>query len=123
MVVDTHKYYTFDNADKAQDPHQIIGRVNGELVELNGREGSVSDRGEAQLIVGEYSCVLDDRTTWKRVQPHEKADLVKQFGQAQSKKWQEKSGGSYFWCYKMEYVLSSSSGVIHFRSTAFKGWQ
>jgi hypothetical protein len=101
VVVDTHKYYTFSDEDRNQSPQQIIARIPGELQELNGKEGALCDRGEAQVIIGEWSCVLDGKT-WSRVQPHEKDGLVKQFGQAQSKMWQEKAGGSYFWTYKME---------------------
>lgn len=77
---------------------------------MEGKEGSIWERGEAQVVIGEWSCVLDGRT-WSRVKPEEKDGLVKQFGRAQSQKWQERTGGSYFWTYKMD-VSISSSGFI-----------
>jgi len=103
VVVDTHRYYTFSDADRSQAPQQIIGRVGGELGELDGKEGSLADRGEAQVVIGEWSCVLDGQT-WGRVRPEEKDSLVSQFGHAQSQKWQQRAGGSYFWTYKMDWM-------------------
>jgi len=103
VVVDTHKYYTFSDADRAQSPQQIIARIPNELGELNGKEGSVVDHGAGQLIVGEYSCVLDGQT-WARVSSSEKDGLVQQFGRVQSQRWQQKAGGSYFWTYKMDWM-------------------
>ena len=102
-VVDTHKYYTFSDADKAQSPQQIIGRIPNELNELNGKEGDVFTHGAAQLIVGEYSDVLDGQT-WSRVSAADKPGLVQQFGRAQSQRWQQKAAGSYFWTYKMDWM-------------------
>ncbi|KAI9679847.1 MAG: Glucan 1,3-beta-glucosidase 3 [Caeruleum heppii] len=103
IVVDTHKYYTFDEASKNQSPQQIIGRVGGELGELDGRSGSVQDRGAAQVIVGEYSCVLDGRT-WAQVSEAQRPELIQQFGRVQSQRWQERAGGSFFWTYKMDWM-------------------
>lgn len=100
VIIDTHKYYTFDEADRQQSPQQIIDRVNNELGELNGQEGSVVSQGAVSVLIGEYSCVLDDRT-WSRVNANEKGPLILQFGQVQSRKWQTRSGGSCFWTYKM----------------------
>jgi aryl-phospho-beta-D-glucosidase BglC (GH1 family) len=54
VVVDTHKYYTFSEKDRSQAPQEIIGRIGGELGELDGKEGSLCDRGEAQIIIGEW---------------------------------------------------------------------
>ncbi|PVH87315.1 glycoside hydrolase family 5 protein [Cadophora sp. DSE1049] len=103
VLIDTHRYYTFSDEDRSQSPQQIIGRLGAELEELNGKEGSLVDRGEAQLIIGEWSCVLDGQT-WSRVQPEEKDGLVTQFGRTQSQKWQQRAGGSYFWTYKMDWM-------------------
>ena len=111
VVVDTHRYYTFSDADRSQSPQQIIRRIPGELGELNGKEGSLSDRGEAQIVVGEWSCVLDGQT-WGRVRPDEKDGLVHQFGQAQSQKWQHRAGGSYFWTYKMDWMNGGEWGFV-----------
>jgi aryl-phospho-beta-D-glucosidase BglC (GH1 family) len=103
VVIDTHKYYTFDEKDRSRAPQEIIQQIPGELGQLDGKDGSLTDRGEAQVIIGEYSCVLDGRT-WGRVPGEEKAGLVQQFGRAQSQRWQQRTGGSYFWTYKMDWM-------------------
>lgn len=103
VVIDTHKYYTFSDEHRSLAPQQIIQRIPGELGELNGKDGSISDRGEAQVVIGEWSCVLDGQT-WGRVRPEDKEALVKQFGTAQSQKWQQRTGGSFFWTYKMDWM-------------------
>lgn len=103
VVVDTHKYYTFDEKHKSKSPPEIIASIGGELGQLDGKAGSLSDKGEAQIVIGEWSCVLDGKT-WGRVRPEEKGGLERQFGQEQSRKWQERSGGSYFWTFKMDWM-------------------
>jgi hypothetical protein len=100
IVVDTHKYYCFSDADRSQSPQQIIARIPGELSELDGKAGSLFNRGEAQLVVGEYSCVLDEQS-WAKADPSQRANQVKEFGQAESHQWQARTGGCYFWTYKM----------------------
>ncbi|KAH7330186.1 glycoside hydrolase superfamily [Rhexocercosporidium sp. MPI-PUGE-AT-0058] len=111
VVVDTHRYYTFSDEDRRQSPQQIIGRLGDELEELNGKEGSLGDRGEAQVIIGEWSCVLDGQT-WGGVGSEEKDGLVTQFGRAQSQKWQQRAGGSYFWTYKMDWMDGGEWGFV-----------
>jgi len=111
VVVDTHRYFTFDEKDRSQAPQEIISRVPGELGELQEKEGNVCDRGEAQVIIGEWSCVMDGRT-WGRVRPEEKDNLVREFGQIQGRRWQEKAGGHYFWTYKMEWMDGGEWGFV-----------
>jgi len=111
VVVDTHRYFTFDEKDRNQAPQEIIARIPGELGELHGKEGSICERGEAQVVIGEWSCVLDGRT-WERVRPEEKDGLVREFGQIQGQKWQEKAGGHYFWTYKMEWMDGGEWGFV-----------
>ncbi|CZR62026.1 related to Putative glucan 1,3-beta-glucosidase [Phialocephala subalpina] len=111
VIIDTHKYYTFSDKDRSQSPPQIISRIPSELTELDGKAGSLADKGEAQLIIGEYSCVLDGKT-WDRSRPEEKDPLVQQFGHAQSQKWQEKAGGSYFWTWKMQWMDGGEWGFV-----------
>ncbi|KAJ5047263.1 uncharacterized protein L3040_003100 [Drepanopeziza brunnea f. sp. 'multigermtubi'] len=111
VLIDTHRYYTFSDEDRRKSPQQIIGAIGAELGELDGKEGSLGDRGEAQIIIGEWSCVLDDQT-WSRVRPEQKDDLVTQFGRCQSQKWQKRSGGSYFWTYKMDWMDGGEWGFV-----------
>jgi hypothetical protein len=99
VVVDTHKYYTFSESDRSQTPEQIISRISRELGELSKIQGDISNKGACEVIVGEYSCVMDVNT-WSKVRPEEREGLVKKFGEAQSQKWQQSSGGSYFWTFQ-----------------------
>lgn len=39
-----------------------------------------------------------------RVKPEGREGLVWEFGLAQSRKWQQRAGGSYFWTYKMDWM-------------------
>lgn len=103
VVVDTHKYYTFSDADKAQSPQQIIRRVPGELEEMTSKAGNVVDRGAVSAVVGEWSCVLDGQT-WQKASSGDREGLVRQFGQAQSQRWRQGCGGSFFWTAKMEWM-------------------
>ncbi|KAI9750064.1 MAG: hypothetical protein M4579_006616 [Chaenotheca gracillima] len=103
IVIDTHKYYCFADSDKQQSPQQIISRVGGELSELNGHEGDVFSHGAATIVVDEYSCVLDEQT-WSKVNASQRAGLILQFGQTESKQWQARSGGSTFWTLKMDWM-------------------
>ena len=111
IVVDTHKYYTFSEADRAQSPQQIIARIPSELNEVAGKSGSVVDRGAAQAVVGEWSCVLDG-STWAKAQGANRDDLVRQFGNAQCYSWREKSAGSFFWTAKMDWMDGGEWGFF-----------
>ena len=83
--------------------------VQTQLTELVGREGSVCEHQAGQVIVGEYSCALTE-DSWARVSASDRTALGIAFGQAQSRRWQEKAGGSFFWTWKMvrRAVLASS---------------
>ncbi|KAI9823093.1 MAG: Glucan 1,3-beta-glucosidase 3 [Phylliscum demangeonii] len=111
VVIDTHKYYTFAASDKQQAPAQIIARVASELAELDGHERDVAGHGAAQAFVGEYSCVLDPQT-WAKVDASQRSALILQFGQAQSRTWQARAGGSAFWTYKMDWMDGGEWGFV-----------
>ncbi|KAI9774410.1 MAG: Glucan 1,3-beta-glucosidase 3 [Geoglossum simile] len=102
VVVDTHKYYCFSDTDRQQSPQQIIARVSKELGELDGHDGSVVDHGAAQVVVGEYSCVLSEQT-WSQVLASQRSGLTNMFGQVQGERWRQRSGGSYFWTLNMNW--------------------
>ncbi|KAK3723486.1 Glucan 1,3-beta-glucosidase 3 [Vermiconidia calcicola] len=103
VVVDTHLYWCFSDADKAKSPQQIVYEVHSTLSELDGKDGSVNDRGAAQVHVGEYSCVLSEET-WAKRRDTPKAQLVSNFGVAQSQRYQRRACGSTFWSYRMDWT-------------------
>jgi hypothetical protein len=111
IVVDTHCYYTFGVKDRSQSPQQIIDRVVEDLSNVAPQSGNVFDGRSAQVIVGEWSCVLDGQT-WARVEPAAKDNLVRRFGQAQCRQWREKTGGSFFWTWKMDWMDGGEWGIV-----------
>lgn len=103
IVIDTHLYWAFSDDDKRKSPQQITQEVSGKLGELDGKDGSVTDHGAAQMVVGEYSCVLTE-DSWGKRGVHPKEKLVNDFGQAQSQRYQQRAGGSFFWTYRMDWM-------------------
>ncbi|KAJ4993760.1 endo-beta-1,6-glucanase [Stagonosporopsis vannaccii] len=109
VVVDTHFYWAFTDSDKQKSPQQIIQEAGTKLGQLDGKEGSVIDRGAVQTIVGEYSCVLTE-DSWAKSGGVPKEELVKQFGRAQSQRYQQRAGGSFFWTWKMDWMPGGEWG-------------
>jgi hypothetical protein len=106
IVIDTHLYWAFSDDDKKKNPSQIANEARSKLSELDGHDGNVVDKGAAQVIIGEYSCVLTE-DSWAKAAAHEKDNLVREFGQAQTQRYQQRTGGSFFWTYRMvRFVLS-----------------
>ena len=110
VVVDTHYYWCFTDQDKNKSPHEITNEVQSKLSEIDGKDGSVSDRGATQAVVGEYSCVLDERSWSKRRGEASKEQLVRNFGNAESQRFQHRAGGSFFWTYRMDWMPGGEWG-------------
>ncbi|KAI8936609.1 hypothetical protein NX059_007008 [Plenodomus lindquistii] len=111
IVVDTHYYWAFTDDDKSKTPQRIIGEVDTKLAQLDGKEGSVNDRGAIQAIVGEYSCVLTD-DSWAKSNGVSKEELVNKFGLAQTHRYQNRAGGSFFWTWKMDWMPGGEWGFV-----------
>jgi aryl-phospho-beta-D-glucosidase BglC (GH1 family) len=109
VIIDTHYYWAFTEDDKAKSPQQIIQEASTKLGQLDGKEGSVHDRGAVQVVVGEYSCVMTE-DSWAKSNGVPKDQLVKQFGQAQSRRYQQRAGGSFFWTWKMDWMPGGEWG-------------
>jgi aryl-phospho-beta-D-glucosidase BglC (GH1 family) len=103
IIIDKHNYYTFSDADLSKSPQQIIQQMPAELSELDGVDGSVFDRGASSVFIGEYADVMDTQT-WNKVSTSDRPGLTKQFGQAQSKRWKQRSGGCTYWTLKMDWM-------------------
>ncbi|MCJ1419176.1 Glucan 1,3-beta-glucosidase 3 [Xylographa parallela] len=112
VVVDTHKYYCFTAADKAQAPLDIIRRVATELQELLSRRNSVVDKGANGCVIGEWSGALDPET-WSQAPATEREELQQQFGFAQSRIWHERASGSFFWSTNMEGEVGYAWDFLH----------
>lgn len=110
VIVDTHKYYTFSKEDRDRSAQQIISRIPTELGEVQAKSGSVVDNGAIQVIVGEWSCVLDGKT-WDRSSGN-KEDIIRQFGRVQQVQWRRRSGGAFFWTARMQWMDGGEWGVF-----------
>ncbi|KAF2717490.1 glycoside hydrolase family 5 protein [Polychaeton citri CBS 116435] len=106
VVIDTHLYWAFSDEDKQKSPQHIAHEVQGKL---NFDDGSVVDKGAAQAIVGEYSCVLTE-DSWGKGGGTPKEQLVREFGNAQSQRYQQRAGGSFFWTYRMDWMPGGEWG-------------
>lgn len=119
VIIDTHYYWAFSDADKAKTPQQIISEVPTKLVEpeldpstsVSDSAGSTKDHTTVPIIVGEYSCTIAS-DAWSRAPVADRPQLTVQFGQAQCKRWQQRSMGSYFWTYKMDWMDGGEWGFV-----------
>lgn len=109
VVIDTHLYWAFTDADKQKTPQQITYETQSKLSELDGKDGAVLNHGASQAIVGEYSCVLTE-DSWAKRHDVPKDQLVREFGNAQSKRYQQRAGGSFFWTYRMDWMPGGEWG-------------
>jgi aryl-phospho-beta-D-glucosidase BglC (GH1 family) len=101
VVVDTHKYFCFGGPNADLNPKEIIEKKVPELF----TRVDVSPSKLTSVVVGEWSCVLGEKA-WGKVGKEERGPLTKKYGLAQSRRWFEKTGGSFFWTWKMVCIVS-----------------
>ena len=111
IIIDTHKYYTFDEKHKSKSPQEIIRIVPEALSACNQIAGNVHQNGAAPVFIGEYSCVMDAQS-WNRVSESERQALTQQFGQVQCQQWHTQSCGSAFWTLKMAWMPGGGWGFV-----------
>lgn len=88
VELDTHVYRCFSDADKSKAANQHADEA----------ADAVPDAADADLIVGEYSCVLDEQS-WKH--GGDRHEIVKRFGNKQMDGFHRTArAGVYFWTYK-----------------------
>lgn len=105
-IIDTHVYKCFSDADKQKTPSQLINDVDSAVPESN----------DVDIIVGEYSCVLDGES-YKREQIN-RDDVVMRYGRKQNEHFYRRArAGAYFWTYKFEH---GSGGEWDFREMVDK---
>lgn len=111
VIIDTHKYYTFDEKDKSKAPQDIIRIVPEALKACDSISGNVHQYGAAPVYIGEYSCVMDTKS-WSQVPEAEKERLTQQFGHVQCHRWLTQSCGSAFWTLKMAWMPGGDWGFV-----------
>ncbi|GMF02289.1 unnamed protein product [Ambrosiozyma monospora] len=103
LVVDCHVYRCFSDDDKKKSADAITQELDSSVL--------TNLSGEADLMVGEYSCVLDG-DTWG-VTEGDRNCKVKEFGKRQQSVFKGRAGfGNYFWCYKFEHGDGGEWGFI-----------
>ncbi|ODV59602.1 glycoside hydrolase family 5 protein [Ascoidea rubescens DSM 1968] len=95
LVIDSHVYRCFSEDDKSKNPDQIISELDETVFNPKTLEG------QADILVGEYSCVLDS-SSWEKFNGN-RDEKVKEYGQALSFLFNQRTSGFYFWTYKFQY--------------------
>jgi aryl-phospho-beta-D-glucosidase BglC (GH1 family) len=102
VVIDTHVYRCFSDADKSKSPEQIIQDLETDCI--------TGLSYPADVMVGEYSCVLDGRS-WEKT--NDRDGLVKRYGQKQSELFIQRANmGSFFWTFKFQHGDGGEWGFV-----------
>lgn len=109
VIIDTHVYRCFSDADKAKTPDQHIDEARG----------CVPHYEDVDILVGEYSCVLDGSTWGKLPQGANRDAKACEFGQREFECFTNNAkAGNYFWTYKFSW---GGGGEWGFREMVEKG--
>lgn len=100
LILDTHLYFCFSDADKSLSPEQIVSSASNSLSSLP--TGEVHTRGAAPVVVGEYSAVMSE-PSWSRAPGSERDRLVSDFAQTQARTHQARAAGAFFWTFAMDW--------------------
>jgi len=102
VVIDSHIYRCFSNEDKNKDAGTIINQL----------PQTVSfDKGKADFVVGEFSCVLDEET-WKRTNGNRNV-FISNFGTMQTSIFPKMASfGWYFWTLQFKWGDGGEWGFI-----------
>lgn len=93
VVIDDHVYRCFSDSDRNKSPEQIINDLNGDLL--------TNLSGNADIMVGEYSHVLDTKS-WEKTQ-NDRNQLVHSYGQALFNLITTRANyGFFFWTFKFQ---------------------
>jgi hypothetical protein len=117
VFIDNHVYFCFSDADKACSPQQILDRVPGLMNELNGKDGNVINGGAAQVIIGEWSCVLSEETWAKLGNGNVREQMIQKFGLAQCARFNQRTAGAFFWTLKMDWMDGGEWGFVQQTNT------
>lgn len=90
VIIDAHVYRCFSDSDKNKSAERITNDLDDDCL----KDVTVD------VIVGEYSCVLDGQT-WDK--GGDRDQLVKRYGQKQSQLFHQRALGSFFWTYKFQH--------------------
>ncbi|KAG0655608.1 Glucan 1,3-beta-glucosidase 3 [Maudiozyma exigua] len=102
IIIDSHVYRCFSNEDKSKDAGAIYDSLP-QTVQF--------DKGKADFMVGEFSCVLDEET-WKRTKGDRNVHITK-FGRAQTSLFPTiASFGWFFWTLQFKWGDGGEWGFV-----------
>ncbi|CDK28504.1 unnamed protein product [Kuraishia capsulata CBS 1993] len=93
VVIDAHVYRCFSDDDKSKSADRIIDDLEGSVL--------TNLSAKADIMVGEFSCVLDGQT-WDKTSG-DRNELVKRYGKRQIELFRQRTCGYYFWSYKFQH--------------------
>jgi aryl-phospho-beta-D-glucosidase BglC (GH1 family) len=109
VIIDTHVYKCFSDDDKNKPPEHLVNDV----------DNAVMDAPEVDILVGEFSCVLDGQSWDKHHNQTSREDVVRWYGQKEMAHFFYRTrAGCYFWTYKF---LHGRGGEWDFREMTDKG--
>ena len=107
-----HVYFCFEDDDKALSPKEIIDKIPTTVSALdNLKPGQIHETGACGVIVGEYSCALDP-ASWGKLDDDSHAAAKKDIGIKQTETFASKTGGSFFWTLKMDWMDGGDWGFV-----------
>jgi glucan 1,3-beta-glucosidase len=111
IIIDTHIYRCFSDDDKNKAPIDIIKNIE---------EALPNTESTVDIMVGEFSCVLDGQSWNKHNEGAHgsREELVKQYGQRECAHFAQRACGFYFWTYKFKW---GGGGEWGFREMLEKG--
>ncbi|ABN67676.2 glucan 1,3-beta-glucosidase [Scheffersomyces stipitis CBS 6054] len=114
LIIDHHVYRCFSKEDKDKSPMRIIEDLNNDVLT------NLTDNGKGvDIMVGEFSCVLDQQSWNKDGAQGRRDELVIQYGNRQCDLINERAGmGFYFWTYKFQ---SGNGGEWDLKQMVEKG--
>lgn len=101
LTLDVHIYRTFSDEDRNKDPDTIIGELDRTVV--NGI-------GNTDMIVGEFSGVLDGNT-WGKFHGDRDAK-VREFLNKQIQLFNQRTSGWYFWTFRFGWGDGGEWGFV-----------
>lgn len=120
VMIDTHVYRCFSDDDKNKRPMEIVNAIENAVP---------STEDTVDIMVGEFSCVLDG-SSWDKHDNHQgsREDVVRQYGCRECAHFTQRTCGFYFWTYKFKYGGGGEWGFRemiekHSLSTAYASFE
>ena len=93
-------------------PKELIEKMPSTVSALDEHQsGKIHETGAPAVIVGKYSCALDP-DSWGKLDDDSHAAAKKELGTKQVDTFAAKTGGSFFWTLKMDWMDGGDWGFV-----------